>query len=111
MNRVPYSLDELRARIPSLKGKIEAHERDEASLGNDVRPCGPLTVAEARDLLLDLAGLAEERPLTRSELHLHGQLLCVYEQAVRAEMLGKKGRYFVIPESSLRNLLHLAPKE
>jgi len=108
MNR-PYSFEELRRVIPSLKHDIESMEREEAALGNIARPCGPLTLAEAREFLLDLVGAAESRPLTRAEVFLHGQLLCVYEQAVRAEMLGKSGRYFVIPEAALQDLIKSHP--
>lgn len=68
------------------------------------RPLPPLTAEECLAHLDGLIELAGTRPLTRDEQFLLGQLHSQLRQAVRAEMLGKQGRYYVISEADLDRL-------
>jgi hypothetical protein len=40
---------------------------------------------------------------------MSGQLLACFEQAIRAEMLGKKGRYFVMSEDQINGMMAERP--
>lgn len=97
-----WTFEEIEAFIPKLKQELE---ETEAEFEGKVKGFPPMTKEEAKDYLLRLGNLAEERPLTKEEAFAHGQLLCVYEQSIRAEMLGKKGRYFCISEEQIKNMV------
>ena len=61
---------------------------------------------ECVERLNALADLATTRLLSNAEAFLHGQLCSMLVQAVRAEMLGQKGkRYYVVSEDDLQRLL------
>lgn len=103
MHEVPWTRAEVDAILPKLKASME-----ECCVGHEheVKPLPPMTTHESRDYLLRLMDIAAKRPLTFAECFLHGQLLAVYEHAVKAEMLGKKGqRYFVISEDQINERL------
>jgi hypothetical protein len=99
--RFPLTHDEVEALIPKLEKDLSEIEAEQ----EDARPLPAMTAEESKDRLLRLIGLATTRPLTRSEGFLCGQLLACYEMAIRAEMLGKKGRYYVIGEGDIADLL------
>ena len=103
MNRIPWSREELNRLIPHVEKRLAEAE---ASQEEEVRPVGPLTHEEARDLLVRLADLALTRPLTLRECFMHGQLLAAYEQACYAKYLGLKGRFYVIPESKVQDMIN-----
>lgn len=71
----------------------------------DARPLPPMEEEEARDMLLTLVGAAKQRPITADEAFLFGQLVAAYRMAIEARMLGRKGRYYVLSESQINDLL------
>lgn len=91
-------LADLRARLRAEIADVEADEPD-------IRPLPAMTREEALLLLSTIGTAATTRPLTRAESAISGQLLCCFEHAVRAEMLGKRGRYFVVAESEIDRLV------
>jgi hypothetical protein len=99
--RFPLTHDEVEALIPILEEDLAAIEAEH----EDARPLPAMTAEESKGRLLRLIGVATTRPLTRSEDFLCGQLLACYAMAIRAEMLGKKGRYFVVSEDDIADLL------
>ena len=92
--QLPWTLEELNAVLPAMKREIEQTEAE-----SGCKPLLPMTVDEARDYLLRLF---DKSGLPDSDRFLHGQLLSVFEQAVRAHTLGHKGRFFCISEEMLR---------
>ena len=101
IGRMPWTQEELDAFLPKLKKEIEQAEADY----EDVKPLPPMTVEECADYLLRLIDRAKTRTLNESECFFHGQLLSVFQQAVRAETLGKKGRFFVISEADINRMM------
>jgi len=102
--RPPWTFEELKAVAGPLREKIDV-EGIACELENpDARPLPPMTVEEAREMLICLVERGANRQLTRPEMFLHGQLLACFEMAVRAETLGKPGRYFVISEQQINDL-------
>ena len=100
--RRPYTMAELDALLHRLDASLR--QTEEASPGLKGLP--PLFRTECVDRLNALADLAMTRPLSREEAFLHGQLCASLVQAVRAEMLGQKGkRYYVVSEEDLQRLL------
>ena len=99
---LPYTHEELQALIPQLKKKLDAIVAEQP---HEVRPLPPMSVEEAKDYFYRLMDIAAERPLTQAECFVHGQLLSCFKMAVRAEMLGKKGRYFVFGEDEIKNFM------
>jgi hypothetical protein len=87
-------LDEL---LPSLDARIATIE----SLSPNFRPLPPMTVEEALGRFAALFDIAGKRPLTDDERFLGEQLLSVFAMAVRAETLGKKGRYFCMSQEQV----------
>ena len=83
--------------------KIRLQERIDRTEAEhpDVRPLPPMTLNEAKELLLAVAEAATARPLTDDEGFLHGQLVAAFGMAVRAETLGRPGRYYVISEEDI----------
>ncbi len=98
----PWTHEELRQLIPKLKEKLDEMAAQET---HEVRPMPPMTADEVREHMNALLDVATTRPLTTQECFMHGQLQCCFEMAIRAEMLGKKGRYFVIPVEKIDALL------
>lgn len=98
MTRLHWTQEELKQVRARLKAEVIAQE---SLAPADAKPLPPMTVDEARDWIGLILTIAEQWPLTPSEAHLHGQLLCIFMHAVRAETLGRRGRYFVIHESEV----------
>lgn len=95
--REPWTLVELEQLLPRLAAEVAAAEFSDP----DIRPLGPMTVPECQDLFARLLGLATERPLTREECFLHGQIEACLVMAAKAEALGYKGRHFVVAEDEI----------
>lgn len=103
-DRKPWTREELSQMLPPLQDLLEQIEKEEAEVGNEIRPVPPLTKEEAVGYLTNLVEHGKNRNLTRQECFMHGQLLAQFEQAIIAEHLGKKGRYYVIPEDKIMEL-------
>lgn len=99
--RVPWTREELRRLIPAVERQLAEIEATQ----EEVRPMPPMTREEAAALIHNLLDAALTRPLTQRECFLHGQLLAVFGQACWAEALGHKGRFYVIPESMVQQLV------
>jgi hypothetical protein len=97
----PYSHEELTDLRRRLGTRIEEHERENPN----IRPLPPMTVEEAKEFILAFADAAATRVLTTDEVTLIGQGLAVYKMAVEAEMLKRKGRYFVLSEEDLERMM------
>jgi hypothetical protein len=93
----PWTHEELEEMKNTLEESIN---RTEAENPN-IRPLPPMTLDEAKELLLALADTATVRVLTEDEAFLHGQLVAAYGMAVRAATLGHSGRYYVISEQDI----------
>jgi len=102
MDRVPWTHEQLQALIPKVEADLKRVEDEE---GGDVKPVPPLTKDECLEYFWRLMDSAAQRALTKQEIFIHGQLLAQYEQSILAERLGKKGRYYVIPEDQIMGLL------
>jgi hypothetical protein len=112
-DRRMWTREEMRAMIPPIEARVDELKArlDEAAADfapGAVRPLPPMTVAEARDYLINLVQAAGSRCLTAEEEFLAGQLLACYEMAVRAETLGRPGRYIVIGEDDIAALMRKA---
>ena len=104
-NRVPWTRAELDELIPPARARIDAAmAADEAEFG-EIKPVGPMTHDECLDYFSRLLDVAQQRPLTGKECFLFGQLFQCFKQAVQAEMLGKKGRYYVVSAEQLAKVL------
>lgn len=100
--RPPWTHEELQALIPELEREIA---QTEAEQKEEVRPLPPMTVEEATQFFYRLMDIAATRPLTQRECFMHGQLLACFQYAVRAETLGKKGRFFVLSEEQINQMV------
>lgn len=100
MARHLYTHDELRRISHQIDRHLQATETEYPT----ARGVPPLTVAECLEHLDGLIDLAGVRVLTREEQFLTGQLHNQLRQAVRAEMLGYKGRYYVVDEETIARL-------
>lgn len=96
-----WSHEELQAMIPVAKRRLAEAEAQQPF---EVRGLPPLALEECLEYFSGLMDLAAKRPLTPQEVFLHDQLLSQFRQATWAEALGKKGRFYVIPESALEEL-------
>jgi len=101
--RFPYTRAQLDAMIPKIEAQLKEEEAYAEEAGT-INGMPPMTKEECVDYLGRLVDVGKERLLTRKECFMHGQLLAVFEQAIMAEMLGKKGRYFVISEDQIAKL-------
>ena len=100
--RIPWTREELNALIPKIAQDLDKIEIDQ---GGNIKPLPPMTLAECGDLFSRLLDIAATRTLTNDECFMHGQLLSCYRHAVQAEMLGRKGRYFVVSEDEITSLM------
>jgi hypothetical protein len=100
--RTPWTPEELKAETTMIDRRLKETEHEYPG----ARPVPPMTVDECKEHFFGLMGIAAEQPLTRDQCFLHGQLLSVLISAVRAEMLGKKGRYFVLSEEDIAQSIH-----
>jgi hypothetical protein len=99
MNK-PWAHEELHEFFPEAKTRLEKQIR-EIEANEEARPLPPLSKDECIKYFFRLMDAAVERPLTRKETFIHGQLLAQFEQSVLAESLGKQGRYYVISEDHI----------
>ena len=103
-----WSHAELQALIPLMNAQLKQME---AAEDFEVKPLGPMTQDEARELINRILATAETRQLTRQECFLHGQLLAQFAAACIAEVLtGKKGRFLVVSEDDINRQLARARK-
>lgn len=92
--------------IPQAKERIEERMAEcEATQQDEIKGLPKMSVEECKEYFFRLLNLASMRPLTQRECFLHGQFLSQFRMAVQAEMLGKKGRYYVIDEADVVKLL------
>jgi hypothetical protein len=101
MSRTPWTLDEVREFLPVLKQRVEEHE----AMDENIRPLPPMNGEECEEMFFRISELALERPLTLAEHCLLGQVMANYRFAIRAETLGKKGRYFVLSEDDITKMM------
>jgi hypothetical protein len=102
---LPWTHEELVALRARLIEEMSEIEDDHP----DIRPLPPMTKAESLGLMDALWQTSTIRPLTCDEAFMSGQLLACFEQAIRAEMLGKKGRYFVMSEDQINGMMAERP--
>lgn len=98
---LPWTHEELQALLPKLKQEMADIEVNEPH----IRPLPPMSLDEVMNYFDSLMDIAAERPLKPEECCIHGQLLCNYRHAIRAELLGKRGRYFVVGEEEIDKLV------
>lgn len=103
--RIPWTHEELQAMLPRVEAQLEKAEEEAKAEGATLKPLPPLTEEECKQYFWRLMDSAADRPLTLDECGLHGQLLAQYEQAVMARCLGKKGRYYVISEDNVLEMM------
>jgi hypothetical protein len=103
----PWTHEELGAMKRRLAERCNQTEERRPN----IRPVPPMTEAEAAELLQALAETALARVLTEDEVFLHGQLLAAYRMAVRASMLGRKGRYYVLSEEDIARAAAIEGKD
>lgn len=101
MNRTPYTLEELETILPVLEERLAETEEENP----DAQPLPPMTAGECMEFFKRLLDYAGERPLTKQECFIFGQLLAQFRQATMAEVLGKKGRYYCISENQIAELV------
>lgn len=102
MTRLPWTREEIERLIPKV---VRQMDDIDAAEPQRVEALPPMTIGECVEYFSRLLDAATERPLTRRECFLHGQLLCVYKHACLAEAMGKKGRFFVVHESAIQKLM------
>jgi hypothetical protein len=101
--RVAWTFAELDEVLPRLRAHLDAVE---ANQEEHVQPLPAMTVAECREYLNRVIDCASERVLSQRECFVFGMLLANYQMAVTAEVLGKKGRYYVISEENGLEVIH-----
>lgn len=104
-DRTPWSHEELQEMIPAMKSQLDAEMSEVEAQEPGIKPLPPLATEECLDYFCRLLDVASERPLTREECFIHGQLLSQYAQAVIAEKMGKKGRFYVVSEEDIMKLM------
>jgi hypothetical protein len=97
----PWTIEELDGLKRRLEKSINGMEKAEPGL----RGLPPMAEDEVREMLLAFLETAATRPLTRDEASLCGQLLCQFRMAVQAQILGRKGRYYVFSEDQINKLM------
>ena len=108
MKRIPWTREELQALVPKLEANLKRTEEDmDLFFEEEIKPVPPMTENECFALLMGLMDQAHQRPLTRKECFLHGQILAQYRMAVAATVMGKKGRYYVIPEDAINQQVEM----
>lgn len=99
--RTPWTQEQLDGFLSKLETEIVRVEDENPN----ARPLPPMTVDECKGFFGRLLDIAHARALDAEECLLMGQLLAVFQFAVRAETLGKKGRFFVMSEEDVNNIL------
>ena len=100
MKRIPWTHEELQAMIPKVAAELQEIESQQPG----IKPIPPLAKQECMEYLYGLLDIASRRALTKEECCLLCQLMAQFEQAILAERLGKKGRFYVIPEDEIMKL-------
>jgi hypothetical protein len=100
--RTPWTHEQINEFLPNLKTDLAKQEK----ANPNIRPLPPMTVEECRDFFFRLMSLASSRAITHDECCIMGQLLSVFQSAVRAEALGHKGRFFVVSEEDVNQMIH-----
>jgi hypothetical protein len=100
-NRLPWTREQIDELIPKVKQNLAEQEANDPEL----RPLPPMTVEECKEYFFCLVDIASTRALNENEAGILGQLLSVFQFAVRAETLGKKGRFFVISEDDISKMI------
>jgi len=103
--RIFWTHEELQAMIPKIEDRLDEAEAKAKEEGCTLKPLPSLTEEECKDYLFRLLDAASARTLTLDECYLHGQILAQFEQAVIARCLGKKGRYYVISEDNIMEVM------
>lgn len=103
--RIPWTHNELQSMIPKIEARLEEAEAEAKEEGTTLKPLPPLTEQECLEYFWRLMDSASQRPLTLEECGLHGQLLSQFQQSVMARCLGKKGRYYVISEDNVLEMM------
>jgi hypothetical protein len=99
--RSAWTIEELDGLKHRLERSINRTEEEFPNL----RGLPPMTEDEAKDMLLAFIDTATTRPLTVDESALCEQLVCQFRMAVQAQMLGRKGRYYVLSEDEISKLM------
>lgn len=99
--RTPWTHEQINEFLPQLKADLA---KEEAANPN-MRPLPPMTVEECKNLFFRLINIVSTRSLTHEECCIMGQLLAVFQGAVRAETLGHKGRFFVLSEEDINRMM------
>jgi hypothetical protein len=109
MDRVPWTFDDLEYLIPKLEKDLddaeEEQKKEQLPGQEEVKPLPPMTEGECIEYFNRLLDAAGTRALTARECFLHGQLLAQFKQASIAAALGKKGRFYVISENDIAQML------
>jgi hypothetical protein len=106
MIQPPWTMDELRRVIPHLETRLEENQaRCQAEEGFTPRPLPPMSTEECLDLFSRLLDRARAGPLAAADRFLFEQCLSAYQMAVRAETLGKSGRWFVFSEADFNQVV------
>lgn len=102
MPKLPWTREELDQLIPKIEAQISEIEdtRD-----GPVKPLPVMTLEECMRFFLRMLDVAKRRALSDDECFLMGQLLACYRMAVRADMLGKQGRFYVVAEDDIAALM------
>ena len=100
MPRPMMTIDELELLLPKVRSRMG---RAEMQYGCQGIP--PMTADEAKLRITRMVDESESRLLTAQEVFLLGQLIGTFEQAVAAEALGLKGRWFCVHESGLQKII------
>lgn len=107
--RKSWTREQLNEMLPKMREELNQElEKIEEEYNGEINGIPPLTTTEAIDYILRILDIASERPLTQKECFMHGQLLCVFKQAIQAETLGYKkagGRYFVVSDEDINKLM------
>jgi hypothetical protein len=99
--RSAWTIEELDGLKHRLEKSINSTEKEFP----DLRGLPPMTEDEAKGMLLAFIDTATTRPLTVDESALCGQLVCQFRMAVQAQILGRKGRYYVFSEDDISKLM------
>lgn len=100
-NRLPWTHEQIDELIP----RVKQHLADQEANDPELRPLPPMTVDECKEYFFRFVDIASTRPLDEKESGILGQLLSVFQFAVRAETLGKKGRFFIISEDDINKMM------
>lgn len=99
--RNPWTHEEIQEFLPKLESELAQKESENPN----IKPLPPMTLDECKTYLFRFIGLASERPLSGDEAFFLGQLISVFQSSVRAETLEYKGRFFVLTEDDVNQMI------